>query len=260
MITLSSADLNAWLVSFFWPAARILALLSVAPVLGNLAVPVRVKVGLGVFITLVVAPTLGPMPKIELGSAPSLLLLGQQIMIGLAMGFAMRIIFSAIELAGEIAGLQMGLGFATFFTPHNDGSSLVLGRFLGLLGTLAFLSFNGHLLMLSALIDSFNAFPISTEAFSNMGWKRLVEWGSIIFSVGLQLALPVVAALLIVNLALGILTRASPQLNVFAVGFPITLMVGMVALMLSLPHFTPVIERVITEGLQTMLEVAGNAR
>ncbi|MCC2681331.1 MAG: flagellar biosynthetic protein FliR [Nitrosospira multiformis] len=93
-----------------------------------------------------------------------------------------------------------------------------------------------------------------------MGWKRLAEWGSIIFSVGLQLALPVVAALLIVNLALGILTRASPQLNIFAVGFPITLMVGMSALMLSLPHFTPVIERLITEGLQTMLEVAQNAR
>lgn len=260
MITLSSADLNAWLISFFWPAARILALLSVAPVLGNLAVPVRVKVGLGIFVALVVAPTLEPMPKIELVSAPGLLVLGQQIMIGLAMGFAMRIIFSAIELAGEIAGLQMGLGFATFFTPHSDGSSLVLGRFLGLLGTLAFLSFNGHLLMLSALIDSFNAFPIFTEPFSNMGWKRLAEWGSIIFSVGLQLALPVVAALLIVNLALGILTRASPQLNVFAVGFPITLMVGMVALMLSLPHFTPVIERLITEGLQTMLEVAQNAR
>jgi flagellar biosynthetic protein FliR len=260
MIPFSSADLNAWLIAFLWPLARVLALLAATPVLGNMATPMRVKIGLGVLITLVVAPAVGPLPNVEPASPEGLLVLGQQIVIGLAMGFAMRIVFSAVELAGEIAGLQMGLGFATLFTPQSDGSTLVVGKFLGLLATLTFLSLNGHLLMLSVLAESFTAFPISIEPFSAVGWKKLADWGGTIFLAGLQLALPVVAALLIVNLALGILTRASPQLNIFAVGFPITLMVGMVVLMLSLPYFTPVIEQLITEGLETMLEIARAAR
>jgi flagellar biosynthetic protein FliR len=163
-------------------------------------------------------------------------------------------------MAGEIAGLQMGLGFATFFAADSGGSTLVVGKFLGLLATLTFLSLDGHLLMLSVLAESFNVFPIVAEPFSGAGWKTLVDWGGNVFLAGFQLALPVVAALLIANLALGILTRASPQLNVFAIGFPITLMVGMVALMLSLPHFIPVIERLVEEALQTMLQVAAAAR
>lgn len=260
MITLGSADINQWLISFFWPLARILALLAATPVLGNTAVPTRVKIGLGVLITLVIAPTIGSLPKIDPASLEGLLVLSQQIVIGLAMGFAMRIVFSAVEMAGEIAGLQMGLGFAAFFSPHSEGSTLVVGKFLGLLATLVFLSVNGHLLMFSVLADSFSTFPISAEPFSVTGWKTLANWGSTIFLVGLKLALPVVASLLIVNLALGILTRAAPQLNIFAVGFPITLMTGMVALMLSLPYFTPVIEQLVSEGLQTMLEIADGAR
>ncbi|SCY08018.1 flagellar biosynthetic protein FliR [Nitrosospira sp. Nl5] len=259
MITLSSAELNAWLVSFLWPLARILALLAAAPVLGNTAIPKRVKIGLGVFITLVVAPALGPLPGVEPVSPEGLLILGQQIIIGLAMGFAMRIVFSAVEMAGEIAGLQMGLGFATFFSPQSEGSTLVVGKFLGLLATLVFLSVNGHLLMLSVLAESFTVFPISAEPFSAGGWRILADWGGKIFEAGLGLALPVVTALLIVNLALGILTRAAPQLNIFAVGFPITLMVGMVALMLSLPYFVPVVEQLVADTLQIMMDVARGA-
>jgi len=229
-------------------------------VLGNTAIPMRVKIGLGALVTFVIAPMIETPPKIDPASLEGLLVLGQQILIGLAMGFAMRIIFSGVEMAGEIAGLQMGLGFATFFSAHSEGSTLVVGKFLGLLATLAFLSANGHLLMLSVLAESFNAFPISAEPLSVTGWRTLADWGSQIFLAGLKLALPVVATLMIVNLALGILTRAAPQLNIFAVGFPITLMAGMVALMLSLPYFTPVIEQLISEGLQTMLDIANGAR
>jgi flagellar biosynthetic protein FliR len=260
MITLSSADLHVWLTTFLWPFTRILALLAGAPVLGNMATPTRLKIGLSVMIALIIAPTIGTLPKVELASPEGLFVLGQQVLIGLAMGFAMRIVFSAVEMAGEIAGLQMGLGFATFFAADSGGSTLVVGKFLGLLATLTFLSLDGHLFMLSVLAESFNVFPISAEPFAGAGWKTLVDWGGNIFLAGFQLALPVVAALLIANLALGILTRASPQLNVFAVGFPITLMVGMVALMLSLPHFIPVIERLVEEALQTMLQIAAAAR
>lgn len=260
MITFSSVDLNTWLTSFLWPLARILALLAAAPVLGNMAVPARVKIGLGALITLIVAPGIGPMPRIEPASLQGLLIVGQQVMIGLAMGFAMRLIFSGIEIAGEVAGLQMGLGFAAFFSPQSDGSTLVVARFLAFLGTLVFLSLNGHLLMLAVLAESFQALPIVAEPLATDGWRTLVDWGAVIFMAGLQLALPVVTALLIVNLALGVLTRAAPQLNIFAVGFPITLMLGMAALMLSLPYFAPVIERLIMDALDTMHNIAGGAR
>jgi flagellar biosynthetic protein FliR len=260
LITLNSADINGWLISFLWPLARILALVAAAPVLGHSAVPARVKIGLGVLLTLIIAPGIALPPRVELLSLEGLLILSQQILIGLAMGFAMRIIFSAVEMAGEIAGLQMGLGFATFFNSRSDGSTLVVGKFLGLLATLTFLSINGHLLMLSVLAESFNAFPISGEPFSVIGWRTLADWGGSIFMAGLKLALPVVTSLLIVNLALGILTRAAPQLNIFAVGFPITLITGMTALMLSLPYFIPVLDQLVSQGLETMLEIAQATR
>jgi len=256
LITLSAADINGWLIAFLWPLARILALVAAMPVFGHASIPARVKISLAVLVTLIVAPTISLPAKVELASLEGLMVMSQQVLIGLAMGFAMRIVFSAVEMAGEIAGLQMGLGFATFFSSHSDGSSLVVGKFLGLLATLAFLSINGHLLMISVLAESFNAFPISAEPFSVTGWRILAEWGGNIFMAGLKLALPVVTSLLIVNLALGILTRAAPQLNVFAVGFPITLMTGMTALMLSLPYFIPVLEQLVSQGLETMLEIA----
>lgn len=260
MITFSSADIGAWLATYLWPLARVLALLAVAPALGSFAIPVRVRIGLGVLVTLIIAPGIGPVADVGLVSPHALLILGQQIAIGLAMGLAMRMVFSAVEMAGEVAGLQMGLGFATFFTSRSDGSTLVVGRFAGLLATLVFLSLDAHLLMLSVLAESFSALPVSAGALSSDGWQRLVLWGGVIFAAGLQLALPVIAALLIVNLGLGILTRAAPQLNLFAVGFPITLMMGMVALMLSLPHFIPIVEAAIMQGLETMLGIAAGAR
>ena len=260
MITLNSTEISGWLISFIWPLVRILALLAAAPVFGHMAVPARAKVGLAVSLALVIAPTIAPPPMIEPMSLEGLMILSQQILIGLAMGFALRMVFSAVEMAGEIAGLQMGLGFATFFSARSDGSTLVVGKFLGLLATLTFLSINGHLQVVSVLVESFDAFPISAQPFSVKGWRTLIDWGGTIFLAGLKLALPVVTALLIVNLALGILTRAAPQLNVFAVGFPITLMTGMAALMLSFPYFIPVIEQLVSEGLQTMLEIAGAAR
>src|SRR6476660_9142756 len=135
-----------------------------------MAVPARAKVGLAVSLALIIAPTIAPLPTIEPVSLEGLMILSQQILIGLAMGFALRMVFSAVEMAGEIAGLQMGLGFATFFSARNDGSTLVVGKFLGLLATLTFLSINGHLQVVSVLVESFDAFPISAQPFSVKGW------------------------------------------------------------------------------------------
>lgn len=255
MISVTSAQLSAWLGAFIWPFFRILALVSSAPVLGNTSVPVRVKVGLSFVLTLVLAPILGSMPAVEPGSAIGLLILAQQVVIGVAIGFTMRIIFTAVEMAGNIAGMQMGLGFATFFDPQNAAQVPVVGQFLGLLATVLFLALNGHLYMIEVLAQSFQALPVVPPPFSAAGWRALAGWGGEIFLAGLLLSMPIMAALLITNLALGIMTRAAPQLNVFSVGFPITLAAGFVVLAIALPYFVPLFERLLHDALQMAMQV-----
>jgi len=239
MISLTDAQLNAWLISFIWPLTRILGLIMVAPVFGHSSVPRRVKIGLGVFIALIIAPTLPPMPDVGLGSWHGLFILIQQLLIGMAIGFIMRIVFAAVEAAGEIVGLQMGLGFASFFDPQSAGQTIVISQFFNLLASLLFLAVNAHLLLLGILVESFKSLPISPQPLSTAGFYSVANYGSVVFSVGLQLALPLIAILLMTNLALGILTRSAPQLNIFAIGFPITLGVGLIALDITLPYFTP---------------------
>lgn len=257
MLSFTSAQWSAWIVAFVFPLARILALIASSPVLGNKQVPVHVKVGLSVLITIIVAPTLRIQPDIEPASAIGIFILLQQIMVGLAMGLAMRVVFSTVEMAGEVSGLQMGLGFASFYDPQHASFSPVLAQFLGIIAALAFLGMNGHLYMLAALANSFTAFPISTALPSAQALHTLAVWVGSIFTYSLQLSLPLLGALLLANLALGILTRTAPQLNLFAVGFPITLAVGFFVLILSFPYFQPLMERLIDGGVNQMLRVAG---
>lgn len=255
MLTITSEQLAAWLAGFLWPLFRIGALIASAPIIGNPSFPQRAKIGLAVAITLVLAPTLSPMPGVDPGSAAGLLVLAQQVVIGLAMGLAMRVVFVAVEMAGNMIGLQMGLGFATFFDPVNSSQVPVVSRFLGLLFSLVFLALNGHLLMIEALAESFRIFPVSAQVTSAAGWKILAEWGGEIFRSGLLLALPMIAALLIANLSIGIMTRAAPQLNIFAVGFPITLAAGFMVLFVTLPYMAPLFERLTHDGLSVMLQL-----
>ncbi len=250
MISLTDAQLNAWLISFIWPLTRILGLIMLVPVFGHRSVPKHVKIGLGVFITLIIAPTLPPMPAVGLDSWHGLFILVQQFLIGMAIGFTMRVAFAAVEAAGEIVGLQMGLGFASFFDPQSAGQTLVLAQFFNLLATLLFLAVNAHLLLLGVLADSFRSLPISPQPLSASGFYAVAAYGSTVFSVGLRLALPLIAILLMTNLALGILTRSAPQLNIFAIGFPITLGVGLIALDITLPYFAPQLEQVFQNGLK----------
>jgi len=129
MITITSAELNTWIAAFIWPLTRILGLISAAPLFGNLTVPIRAKLGLGVMLSLIIAPNVPSLPALDPMSLPGLLILTQQLIIGLGMGFAMRIVFAAIEMAGELSGMTMGLGFATFFDPQSQGHSSAISQF-----------------------------------------------------------------------------------------------------------------------------------
>ncbi len=254
MISFTSAQLEVWLSTLIFPLARILAMIASSPILGNRQVTKRVKIGLSVLLTIIVAPTIGDMPVVAIGSAQGLLIIIQQIIIGIAMGFTMRLIFTAVEMAGELIGLQIGLGFASFYDPINATHSIVIAQWLGVIMILAFLSMNGHLLMLAALVESFHTLPIG-NMMSDKAIYGVASWGASIFAYALQISLPVLAALLITNIALGILTRAAPQLNLFAVGFPLTLAIGFFVLALSMPYAVPLLDRLMQEGLGTALKL-----
>jgi flagellar biosynthesis protein FliR len=256
MFSVTYAQLNAWMAAFLWPLVRILALVSAAPLFGNSAVTTRVKVGLSSFITIIVAPTLGPMPQVTVFSAMGVWIIVNQLLIGAALGLTMQIVFVAIQATGEFVGLGMGLGFATFFDQQSAGSTAVLSSYLNVFAMLVFLVLDGHLQMVSALIATFQTLPISADLLGAGGWRTLANWGGTVFSMGLLLALPVVAALLITNLALGILNRAAPQIGVFQIGFPVTMLVGMLLLQLMVPNMIPFFARLFDSGIEQMGRVA----
>lgn len=250
MITLTSGEMNTWIAALLWPLTRILGLIAAAPLFGNTSVPGRVKVALGVMLALIMAPAIPAAPAVDPVSWAGLLILIQELLIGLAMGFAMRIVFAAIEMAGEVSSLTMGLGFASFFDPLTQGRSSAVSQFLALVATMAFLAVNAHLVLLEALAESFLTLPISASPISVGAPYEMVRWGGKIFSAGLQLALPIVAALLITNIALGILTRAAPQLNIFGIGFPITLGVGLLVISIVLPYLGGPIQNLFNQGIE----------
>jgi flagellar biosynthetic protein FliR len=256
MLTFTYAQLNGWITAFLWPFARILALVATAPVIGHAAAPARVKIGLAAFIAIAVAPTLPPMPAVTPFSAAGVFVMVNQVLIGAALGVTMQVVFAGVEAMGGVAGMQMGLSFASFFTAHNDGTTQVLAQFVNLLALLVFLAIDGHLHMLAALVSTFELLPIGGVPLGANGWHALAEWGGMIFTSGLLLALPVIAALLIANLALGILNRAAPQIGVFQIGFPMMILVGFLMLQLMLPNFAPFVARLVDAGIDQMGRVA----
>lgn len=260
MLSITTAELNGWMASLLWPLTRILALIASAPLLGSSSIPLQVKLGLAILLTILVAPMLPALPQIDPGSGTGFVIVLQQIVIGLAMGFAMRIVFSAVEAAGEIVGLQMGLGFATFFDPQQSGQTQLIGRLFGLLATLVFLAIDGHLQLIALLVQSFAILPIGMTGAPTPVFVALANWGAEIFMMGLRLALPVLTTLLTTNLALGVLTRAAPQLNIFAVGFPLTLFMGLLMMSLVLPYFTPVLSQMFSDGLSLIEALTGADR
>ncbi|MEZ0232610.1 MAG: flagellar biosynthetic protein FliR [Methylophilaceae bacterium] len=255
MISISSDVLNAWVIGLLWPLARVLAMIAASPIFSHGAIPTRVQAGVGVLITLATMPMLPPMPHFDIISLQGLLILAQQILIGAAIGLSMRIVFSAVEMAGQLIGMTMGLGFATFFDPQSQGQSNAISQFLMLFAMLVFLSIDGHLLIISAVANSFVTIPISTDVGGGLNYMKIALWGEKVFSAGLLLALPAVAALLIANMALGVLTRTAPQLNIFGIGFPITISMGFIVIAFTLPGMLQPIQHIIQEGIITMNSV-----
>ena len=235
MIGFTEAQIMAWVTPIFWPFLRILALFTSAPVLSARSIPARARIGLAFFIALCAQAGLPDQPVISLTDSRALAVGVQQIVIGLSIGLAARIVFTAVEMAGELVGLQMGLNFAAFFDPTTGTQASTVGRFFGNTTMLLFVVMNGHLLLIQTVVASLHTFPIGEDPFYVASHMKLHELGTLIFSYGLHIALPMIGILMFVNAVLGIMSRVAPQMNPFAIGFPLTLSAGLIGLAITIP-------------------------
>ncbi|MCY1351436.1 flagellar biosynthetic protein FliR [compost metagenome] len=255
MLELSDAQIGGWVGSFLLPLFRIAALLMTMPVIGTQLVPLRVRLYLALAIAIVLVPTLPPMPQVDAIDLRSILLVGEQVLVGALLGFVLQLFFHAFVVAGQIISMQMGLGFASMVDPTNGVSVPVLGQFYLMLVTLLFLAMNGHLVVFEVLAESFVTLPVGGGLLTAQYWEVAGKLGWVM-GAGLLLALPAITALLVVNLAFGVMTRAAPQLNIFSIGFPLTLALGLVIVWIGMADVLAQYQVLATDALQLLRELA----
>jgi flagellar biosynthetic protein FliR len=256
MITLTTGQLEAWIAQLFWPFVRIGACLMVAPAFAAVAVPARVRIVLAAAIALIVAP-LTASPDVTPFSVAGAVITVQQILIGVALGFCLQLIFDSVTLGGQLLASSMGLSFAQNIDPERGASTPVVGQLYNILLMLTFLALDGHLRLIEMLVDGFRTLPIGVSGLGAEGLWRIVGWGAQIFGGALAVALPGVTALLIVNLAFGIVSRAAPTLNLFAVGFPVSLVLGLVIVWAGLPALQSSSARLLEEAFLMLRSLSG---
>jgi flagellar biosynthesis protein FliR len=247
-MTYTTAMIMEWLSSILWPLARVSSLLMVMAVFGSRLAPARVRMGLALAITFIIAPLLPPMPKVELFSVGSFLVLGQQLLIGVALGLMTQFLLESFVMAGQIIAMQTSLGFATLVDPMNGQSAPVVGQFYLMLATLVFLAVDGHLLMIRMVVLSFETLPVSDSGLTLPAIRSLISFLGVMYQASLVMALSAIIALLLINFAFGVMTRAAPQLNIFSIGFAVSMMSGLFILWLTIGgfmgHFEAIWERV----------------
>ena len=244
------AQATAFVGSLIWPMMRIGAMLLAMPVIGTRLVPTRAKIIMTLVLSVMVLPLLPEIPRVEALSIQGLLISVQQILIGLSMGFTLQLVFGALMIAGESIAMSMGLGFASMVDPTNGVNVPVISQFLLIIGTLLFLSLGGHLTLIQLVVSSFESLPISPTGIGRDSFMALVAWGSQMFVGALWVAIPALISMLVITLSMGVMTRAAPQLNIFSVGFPVTMFMGFVILILVLPGFLPRINQMLLQAMQ----------
>ena len=249
---ISLDNITAWVGDFFWPFLRIGALFVVAPIYGARTVPVRVRIMLSVLVTLVLLPNLPFNETFEPFSPEGILLVVQQIAIGIVMGLILQIVFSALIMAGQTMATTMGLGFASSVDPQNGVQVTMLGQLYLMLGTLYFLAMDGHLLLLEVMANSFTYLPVGSPLYGGQIFGDIALFTAELFLAAVLLSLPVMVGVLLVNLAFGVITRAAPQLNIFAVGFPTTMLAGFVLMFFSVPILVPLLQNLFDTGFAFM--------
>ena len=252
----TSADIASWIATLLWPFTRVAAMLAIAPVFGARMVPLRVRLVIALLLTWVVVPLVPPVPAIDPLSAAALLVTAQQLLLGLAIGFSLQLVFATLVIAGQTIAMGMGLGFAQMVDPQNGVNVPVIGQYYLVIATLLFLTMNGHLALLRVLVDSFQSVPIGVDALSREDFRAVAYWGVRMFGDAIMVALPAVASILLVNISFGVVSRSAPQLNIFGVGFPVTLTLGFVVLVFAVSNLLPQLQHML-EGALTAAGLLG---
>ncbi len=235
MLTFTSAQIAGWVGSALWPFVRIGAMLAVAPIFAGRMVSARIRIILALALTWVLVPVIPPAPAVDPLSAEGLLITVQQVAIGVAMGFVVQLVFGAVVIAGQSIAVGMGLGFSAVVDPQSGVQVPVISQFYSITATLLFLALDGHLLLIQILAATFHSLPVGPIGLSRADLWHLAGWGTQMFAGAIAIALPALLSLILVNLAFGMVTKAAPQMNIFAVGFPVTILVGFVLILVTLP-------------------------
>lgn len=255
LLALTDTQISTWVASFVLPLFRVGSLLMVMPIFGTTLVSTRIRLYFALAITMVIVPVLPPMPEVHALDLSALLLVAEQIIIGALLGFSLQLFFQAFVVAGQIVAIQMGMGFASMVDPTNGVSVAVIGQFLTMLVTLLFLAMNGHLVVFEVLTESFTTLPVGGGLLVNHFWEIAGKLGWVL-GAALMLVLPAITALLVVNIAFGVMTRAAPQLNIFSIGFPLTMVLGLVIFWVGLADILNQYQPLATEALQFLRELA----
>lgn len=250
-MSITDTEIAVFVQQYILPFFRIAALFMVMPILGARTVPARVRLVLALTVTILVVPFLPQLPASPPFSLTSMLFVVQEMAIGISAGFIFQIVFQVFVLGGQFIAMKMGLGFASMNDPTNGVQTTVLSQFFLMLVTMIFVSIDGHVVLLATLVDSFQTIPPGTWIIDASMFKTVVDLGSWMFSAALVMSLPVLTSLLFVNIAFGVMSRAAPQLNIFAVGFPFTLVVGLVLVWVGLLNFLPAFENIVSFGFLT---------
>ena len=244
------AEATAFVGSLIWPMMRIGAMLMAMPVFGTRLMPTRVKVITSFVLAVTVLPLLPELPQVEAFSLDGLFISFQQVLIGVGLGFTLQLVFGALMIAGEAIAMSMGLGFASMVDPTNGVNVPVVSQFFIIIGTLVFLALGGHLMLIQLLVSSFESMPIAPSGIERDSFWAIVSWGSQMFIGAIWVAIPALISMLVITLSMGVMTRAAPQLNIFSVGFPVTMFMGFIIVMLVLPGFLPRINQMMLEAMQ----------
>jgi flagellar biosynthetic protein FliR len=236
-----------------WPFFRIAGVIMVAPVFGARLVPPRVRLAMSVAATVVLAPLVPAAPPFVLSLASGFVV-AQELLIGIAMGFCLQMIFDALIIAGQTIAMSMGLGMATMVDPQRGISVPVVSQFFVILGMLIFLALGGHLATVRLIADSFDILPLGQPLSSNGIWA-VATYGTQMFAGALRIALPAATALLVANIAFGVMSRAAPSLNLFAVGLPAGLLVGFLLLLLNIGHLSALLAEFLSSTLTYLAEL-----
>ncbi|MHC6226625.1 flagellar biosynthetic protein FliR [Pseudomonas sp. X10] len=255
MLELTDTQIGTWVATFILPLFRVTAVLMTMPIIGTKMLPARIRLYLAVAITVVIVPGLPPLPEVNPLGLSGLLLCAEQIIIGALFGFSLQMLFQAFVVAGQIIAIQMGMGFASMVDPANGVNVAVVSQFMTMLVSLLFLTMNGHLVVFEVLIESFTTLPVGGGLMVNHFWELAGRLGWVM-GAALLLVLPAITALLVVNIAFGVMTRAAPQLNIFSIGFPLTLVLGMGIFWVVLADILPHYQALASQALQWLRELA----